>query len=38
VVNLRVVAYEEGGINQPIEERPSIRYEIESVDTGTLEE
>jgi hypothetical protein len=32
IARLDVIAYERGGVNQPIEERPDIRYELEFVD------
>ncbi|MBN1946288.1 MAG: hypothetical protein JW797_11480 [Bradymonadales bacterium] len=35
IVSLRVIAYEQGGINQPIEERPDIRYEIDFTDVAS---
>lgn len=38
VANLRVVGYEQGGVNQPIEERPDIRYELEFLDVVVTEE
>ena len=38
VTNLDVIAYEQGGINQPIEERPDIRYEVELTDALVAEE
>jgi hypothetical protein len=38
VANLDVVAYEQGGVNQPIEERPDIRYELEFTDAIAPEE
>lgn len=33
VAQLQVIAYEQGGVNQPIEERPDIRYELEYLDS-----
>lgn len=33
VAELQVIAYEQGGVNQPIEERPDIRYELEYLDS-----
>jgi hypothetical protein len=30
-----VIAYERGGVNQPIEDRPDIRYEVEFLDAST---
>jgi hypothetical protein len=38
IARVDIVAYEQGGINQPIEERPSVRYEIEFVDSVLVEE
>jgi hypothetical protein len=38
VVDLRIVAFEQGGINQPMEERPAVRFELELVDNVVAEE
>lgn len=38
VAELDIVAYEQGGVNQPIEERADIRYELEFVDAVMTEE
>ena len=38
ITYLDIVAYEQGGINQPIEERPDIRYELEFADSVLPEE
>ena len=38
VAELNIIAFEDGGINQPIEERASIRYELSFVDAVAVEE
>ena len=38
VAQLDIIAYEEGGVNQPIDERADIRYELEFVDAVMTEE
>lgn len=38
VAELNIIAFEDGGVNQPIEERASIRYELSFVDAIAVEE
>ena len=38
IANLRVLAFEQGGINQPMEERPDVEFELEFVDNVVTEE
>lgn len=38
VADIRIVAFEEGGINQPMEERPTIRFDVDFVDNVVAEE
>ena len=38
IAQLDIIAYEQGGVNQPIDERADIRYELEFVDAVMTEE